>query len=509
MGVQIIMYSIPDVPHTLDEHHKKKKNRNKDLKEEKEVEVFGNTLLCRRGVSVLVGPVLGKVTSTSAIVLLEVDNLADVTIHLIPENEGVDPVKMERRFLERTPQTFFLQDLKPNTSYRVCFSGICPSDAKSRVGRVKTLPEKLEKLRVAVVSCDRPERHLHGEKLMWKELWQRIQNDEIDLMLHVGDQVYAQKESMDASAIYRHADYKDEEDEQIRMKKALRTFETARNRLSDVYRFTWSLPYTAKCLAHVPHLMIWSDNDIFNDFTIAEGISPILVKLGQQCYRLYQRALWDDDITDDHDHSDEYHFHKHGNLGIMMIDMRGNRIDVDGNQFPENPIVSEKQWQEIDGMLADPEITTVMVCSEIPFVSDPPEVIKAGVKKVPFLVDHWGYNGNELTRLLDSLSDWKKAGNGNKDFVLVGGDIHVGHTSVIHDKKNDLYFHQITTPPTTNHVCDFFPKVVNDFNDRYSYVHKVLEHEKNYGYFVADMSTPEKGTLDCSLVGSETTLDST
>merc|ERR1712137_41646 len=97
-----IMYAIPDVPSTIDQHHKSKKqrHRNKALKSEKEVQVFGQNLVCHRGVSVLVGPVLGKVTATSAIVLLEVDNLADVTIHLIPQ-EG-DVVTMERRFLERT-----------------------------------------------------------------------------------------------------------------------------------------------------------------------------------------------------------------------------------------------------------------------------------------------------------------------------------------------------------------------------------------------------------------------
>ena len=370
---------------------------------------------------------------------------------------------------------------------------------------IKTLSETPKKLRIAVVSCDRPERHLEGEQLMWKKIWKRVQAGEIDMMLHVGDQVYAQKESMDASAIYRHADFHDAEDAEDRKKRILKTFNQARNRLSDVYRFTWNLPYTAKVLAHIPHYMIWSDNDIFNDFTIAEGASPLLVKLGQQCYRLYQRALWDEDITDDKDHSEEQHFHKFGNLGIMMLDMRGNRVDVEGNQSPENPIVSENQWNQIQEMLNDPEVKVIMCCSEIPFISDPPEVVKAGAKKIPFLADHWAYNDDELFRLLDLLSDWKAAGNGSRDVVLVGGDIHVGHTTVLHDNKNDIDIHQVTTSPVTNHVCGFFPKLENDLSERYSYVHKVLEHEKNYGYFEIE-SNSDSGSIVSTLVGSDSSI---
>lgn len=340
---------------------------------------------------------------------------------------------------------------------------------------------------------------------MWKKLWERVEKGEIDIMLHVGDQVYAQKESMDASAVYRHADFHDAEDDVERKKRLIKTFQQARNRLSDVYRFTWGLPYTRKVFAHIPHFMIWSDNDIFNDFTIAEGASPLLIKLGQQCYRLYQRALWDEDIHDDQHHSEEQHFHKYGNLGIMMLDMRGNRVDVEGNTFPENPIIGENQWSQIEAMLADDEVKVIMCCSEIPFISDPPEVVKAGAKKIPFLADHWAFNDNELFKLLDSLSDWKAAGNGSRDVILVGGDIHVGHTTVLHDNKNNLDIKQITTSPVTNHVCEFFPKLENNLNERYSYVHKVLEHEKNYGYFEFDFSG-ETPSMVPTLIGSDSSI---
>jgi len=503
-------FSVSDFPaeEFAEAHKMRKEKKLKRAKKvhgsEKQVTMFGKeTVKCRRGVRILVGPVIGKVTATTAIVLVEVDASSSIHLHLVPESG--DSIVIEKHFDERIPSTFYVQNLQPETSYQVAIGGVEGKFVRRHTGLVKTFSESPQKLRVAVVSCDRPERHLAGEELMWKKLWQRIQAGEIDIMLHVGDQVYAQKESMDASAIYRHGDFHDAETEEERSKRLVKTFIQARNRLSDVYRFTWSLPYTQRVLAHVPHFMIWSDNDIFNDFTIAEGASPLLVKLGQQCYRLYQRALWDEDITDDQHHSEEQHFHKYGNLGIMMLDMRGNRVDVEGNQSPDNPVVSETQWSQIEAMLADDDIKVIMCCSEIPFISDPPEVVKEGAKKIPFLADHWAYNDSELFRLLDMLSDWKAAGNGTRDVVLVGGDIHVGHTTVLHDNKNNLDIKQITTSPITNHVCDFFPKLENNLSERYSYVHKVLDSEKNYGYFEID-TTGDAGEITPSLVGSATTL---
>jgi len=499
------VYAIGDGNFPVELYHEARRLAKKEFNEEKrhgaikDIELFGQSVRCVRGVRLLVGPVIGAVTSTTAIILVEIDACATVQLHLVPE-EG-DPICIEKDFYGSIPATFYVTDLRPDTKYQVAIGGVEGKFVRRHTGLVKTFPENPSKLRVAVVSCDRPERHLDGEQLMWKKLWERVEAGEIDLMLHVGDQVYAQKESMDAAAICRHTDLHDAEDEAERRKRILKTFNGARNRLSDVYRFTWSLPYTAKVLAHVPHLMIWSDNDIFNDFTIAEGASPLLVKLGQQCYRMYQRALWDDNIHDDYDHAEEQHFHKYGSLGVMMLDMRGNRVAVDGTQMPENPVIGENQWKQIREMLEDSDIQTIMCCSEIPFISDPPEVVKAGAKKIPFLADHWAYNDSELFQLLDLLSDWKAAGEGKRDVVLVGGDIHVGHTTVLHDNKNNVDIHQITTSPITNHVCEFFPKLENNLSERYSYVHKVLHEEKNYGYFVAEGST-----ITCTLQGSDTAL---
>ncbi len=86
----------------------------------------------------------------------------------------------------------------------------------------------------------------------------------------------------------------------------------------------------SEVLANAPHLMIWSDNDVYNDFTlgVVEGVvlPPLVLKLAHEVYREYQRQLWDPDY-EKHvgKHCDEFHFHKYGDVGVLFIDMRGNR----------------------------------------------------------------------------------------------------------------------------------------------------------------------------------------
>lgn len=62
--------------------------------------------------------------------------------------------------------------------YTVVFEGVNGKDAKNRTGLVHTIPEGSHSLRIAAVSCDRPERLRPGETNMWEVLAKQITNDE-------------------------------------------------------------------------------------------------------------------------------------------------------------------------------------------------------------------------------------------------------------------------------------------------------------------------------------------
>ena len=78
-------------------------------------------------------------------------------------------------------------------------------------------------------------------------------------------------------------------------------------------------------LAQSSHLMIWSDNDIANDFTELGGkYSQAFLMAAMQVYTSYQRQLWDPkcngrismDAESLRTSMEEWHFHTYGRLGM-------------------------------------------------------------------------------------------------------------------------------------------------------------------------------------------------
>ena len=72
-------------------------------------------------------------------------------------------------------------------------------------------------------------------------------------------------------------------------------------------------------------------------------------------------------------------------------------------------------------------------------------------------------------------------GHGSRDLIFIAGDIHCGVTSVVTDKTTGLQINHFTTSPITNHVCDFFPDLRGDLNERFHFNHLPLGNDfRNY-----------------------------
>jgi len=345
----------------------------------------------------------------------------------------------------------------------------------------------MQRLRLIALSCDRPARMEEGQENPWGRVAEICKSGGCDVMLHLGDQVYTKEHDWKTSAM-RVMDTVEKPgvSEQLRHRMERQALE----RLQMSYRATWYPPEVATALAHSSHLMIWSDNDVANDFTIlkkkdgSQAYTPSFLRVGMRAYRMYQRQLWDPECVTSQKaveglpEVEEWHFHVYGSCGVFMIDMRGNRIRPDGVQ-KEGNILSARQRRAIQEAFATPGLTCMLVCSEIPFVGDSPEAIREKAQKFSFLKDHWPYQIAELTWLLDLCFGFKAAAHG-REVVLLGGDIHVSVDSTIMDRLTGLALRHITTSPITNHVCGFFPKLEGSLNDRYSYAHRPLLGQRTF-----------------------------
>jgi hypothetical protein len=168
---------------------------------------------------VIVGPVIGEVTATTARILIEIDTSMPLTIEI-----QVQPPALENQpsFLRRQltggrrgartksfkssdevygkstiqkdvtakrPSVFVFNDLKPGTAYDVKVKDCTPITTSS----FTTFPEvPAEKLNFGVISCNKifitDMLGALGQDL-WTHLSNRIEAGKVDLLLHLGDQV--------------------------------------------------------------------------------------------------------------------------------------------------------------------------------------------------------------------------------------------------------------------------------------------------------------------------------
>jgi phosphodiesterase/alkaline phosphatase D-like protein len=214
---------------------------------------------------VLTGPVIGKVTATTAVVLLEVDESCPLTI--VMKSEDGHEVRTTKDFRKYRPRAFVVEGLNPDTVYMYTFEGLSPCqffEVEALGATIKTFPTKIDKVRVIALSCDQPRRMLKGDENPWDRLNTVCSKNQCDVMLHLGDQVYTKMDGFLERAMMK-MDQFDSKSATESSKRKMR--HAAGHELRGAYRYVWNLPSTRATLAKSSHLMIWSDNDVANDFT--------------------------------------------------------------------------------------------------------------------------------------------------------------------------------------------------------------------------------------------------
>jgi hypothetical protein len=167
---------------------------------------------------VMVGPVIGKVTSTTARILIEIDKTGSLTIEL---NAQVPALEKQPSFLHRQltngrrgpksfkpgkgshhehkkvvqnvtanrPAIFEFKGLKPETSYTVEVKG-CTTRTPSSF---RTFPEvPADTLSFGVISCNKifiTDMLIAPAWDLWTHLSKSIDAGKVDFLLHLGDQV--------------------------------------------------------------------------------------------------------------------------------------------------------------------------------------------------------------------------------------------------------------------------------------------------------------------------------
>lgn len=495
---------------------------------------------------VLVGPVIGLVSPTSARILIEISQDSHVEISLqaqpspspLPQQElrfsasflrrgtsqtsqrlshqiPPDPIAQTKLIPAKRATVFEFKNLLPGTRYVVRVKG-CHDAAEH--SSFRTFPaEPAKAFRFGAVSCNSifiTRRTITGISDLWAHLLTKMQGPEpLELLVHLGDQIYGDGDrNLDAGA------GKDRNKWSNRFKVAKAMLENVPadqwilkqddicEKYREVYRETWKHPDTAKCLARCPNLMIYDDHEIRDNWgdnssdRDAGSVDFFVARCAWIVTLEYQRQLHEDvDFSNLGAIKKDYHFHVIGKVGFMFLDIRGSRT-FHRVKDDKKPYLGSKQWEDIKQAMGDDgifhKVQVLVVCSPAPLVFLVPSITNVAGKTVHRLEDfkgHWSAHKKEQVEMIECLQQWKVSGKGRQVLVL-GGDVHCGgHSSIL--KSGEVLFYQLTTsaianmplPKSVYYVMRFVEQLEH-IQDDYTFSHFNWTRARNYGIIQIKLS---------------------
>ena len=140
--------------------------------------ISGKKIVCRSGVHILCGPVLGLIGTQFARILVEVDEDSELTFNVfITDNHLICTrfaFSMNLSAKKNVPSSLQIENLLPNTNYTVYIGGITPTETINNYVTFQTMPNETENIRMILLNNGRVEQQKPGETNLWKEIENRV-----------------------------------------------------------------------------------------------------------------------------------------------------------------------------------------------------------------------------------------------------------------------------------------------------------------------------------------------
>jgi phosphodiesterase/alkaline phosphatase D-like protein len=425
------------------------------------------------------------------------NEIVEVTIPLVEANK---------------PYVVTFDNLKPNTRYQFGFHD--PWLAEEQVECfVHTLKkDNIDPIKFAVVSCNFPTR-VKPEESLWNSLLQRIKeadegDDRISMLLHTGDEIYADYDIDKAGYEYKGSVH----DKCLTLvkEKGLENItqddiETMKDWCRELYRRVWGEGVQRKVMAMVPNYMVADDHEYINNVSFdpinSDPTTPehFVIKIQREIYREYQVQLRED-ISQPINHRNTHEgyvldqLHKH--IHWLWLDLRVGSVFSDDKS---KPMLGTTQWKMVTDWFEqnqNSEVKTLFLVIPVPlfFLSECvcEHLLKFSdnITDLKDLQDQWTTRQHEAEQLelIRLMEQWKK-GKPNREVVVLSGDLHCGLNSSLYDKDGKLVCRQLTSSGITNEPAPFFAtlgmRVLSSVSDKicddYNFVHHSWVTKQNYG----------------------------
>lgn len=464
------------------------------------------------------GPIIGKVTSTTARILVEFEHSGYVTMKLSSKKNNRSFLILEN-VLGLTPMVFKFENLEPSTQYHVSVSTSIQDSLEEVHSSFKTLTEKFDhdsSLKIAIVSCN----DIHyvktiPEKLnLWTDMAQKAEQGEIDYVLHIGDQLYLDSDDWYGKQTSAHAVAK-----LLYGGNYLQNKEQIREIIRHEYRKNFNFKPTKVLLANAPNLMILDDHEIHNDFSRdpnfrTEGTwENFWSNQARYVYYQYQRQLREDiDFKKYEETSGEFFSESifDDKIGFFFMDHRANRVWHNKNSEKNDRISIDNIEPYLDNNQKEHfynSLKTKFKDTQFLFIVSTIPVFMVSKETNRYLAESnsedfkelWTYDHSEdLIIFFNELRTWKNLKK-NRELILIGGDMHFAfHSDILY--KNETLFKQMTTSGIVMNKNDFNSTEFIDsvmtlkqcIGQHLDYCIKHHDLDSNYNYAIIEMNKKNK-----------------
>jgi phosphodiesterase/alkaline phosphatase D-like protein len=375
---------------------------------------------------IIMGPIIGKVTETTARILIESNKIENLTIIL---QSGDQKIPLTKTVVNRGPTVFKFSNLTPGAKYLI-YVPVCTLSTLIEAGSFRTLTGGTD-LNLAVLSCnDRTNR----DTGLWKNLAERVLDGAVDYVFHMGDQVYLDNNLWYASTDNIYSKVK----ELVKDGRFEEHVEEAREIIRQEYRDTFNMEYTKIVLSNAPNIMILDDHEVYNSF----GFEPHYYNtstfehfFSEQCKQIYweyQRQLREDIETSV---EGEYFNLVLNDVSFFFTDYRAWKSWY----YKTNPdyddittLLGKDQKEAFRQAFLGPRSHKAVWVSSIPVIMFSEDNHQHDKLDDDFM-EHFMYKKDkELVELLDIIRE------SGKKALIVGGDLHAAGVSDIYYKGRPL-----------------------------------------------------------------------
>ena len=255
---------------------------------------------------------------------------------------------------------------------------------------------------------------------MWRSLRCQIEAGNVDLIMHVGDQVYADSLVSRLTKMARFATDPD---------AAVQTLTEHYRRL--YVEQSWNMPEVAAVLTTCPSIMMWDDHDIDDGWgSNRHDIKPwrrLFFSAARQAFSEFQASLNPPGV----DASSFACGFVHGDLAYLLLDGRSHRLYRQGRILGAAQLEVAREWLQA----LPPTVRRIYLVLGIPPIHAKLSTAAAILKWVPIgedyaadLRDAWVAKRNraECAKLMKVLFGFCDT-HPETDLTILSGDVHVAN----------------------------------------------------------------------------------